>query len=150
LSIKIIYAKLKKHNNRNGYQLISSLWNQVNFNGRFGFSLWYIKKTVYTIFENKEQLVNEVVELLFSPLNTYLFEQEFNILDARTEIKKMFDLIEDIEHFLTPKLFYDLKKYHSGSFNIIIEFLNNRLALFIKKNIQKGVQEDIYYSLLDE
>lgn len=107
------------------------------------------KKTIYTFVENKEELINNVVE-------THLKQDQIDIAtiteNSTDAIDEMVSITKHILGFLrkmTPSLIYDLKKYHHGVWTKIESKHFIFIQDVINKNLIRGQQEGVYRQDLD-
>lgn len=102
------------------------------------------KKTLYQYFSNKEDLVHRVTE--------YHFEQESRNAEkirreAKNAIEEMFGIVRWMNEFskdLHPGILYDLKKYHSESWQVFLDYRNNVIYACIRENVERGKKEGLY------
>jgi AcrR family transcriptional regulator len=102
------------------------------------------KKTIYQFFADKDELVDAVVEQDIREMQTdctYCFSESANAID---EIFMTMDRILDHFRELNPMILYDLQKFHFNSFKKFKENKDTFLLEIIRKNIQRGIQEELY------
>ena len=104
------------------------------------------KKTIYKWFENKDQLVHELLEFsLCVPCATDKISEE----NAVEEFCVTFNyLIQNLIKFHTS-FFNDLKKYHPSAHQIWAGFKENNIIQQFKANIQRGIITGLYQQDLD-
>ncbi len=102
------------------------------------------KKTLYTHFANKNELVETVIESHVEREQVFIKETIDSSVDALDELKKISAFaLKDIEE-VSPSTVYDLQKYYRKSFDIL---MNDHTAFIIKcftQNIIKGIAEGLY------
>lgn len=107
------------------------------------------KKTLYNYFDNKRDLVNNVI------LNFITREKEFtnDILDKSLDsIDEVLSIARHILEFLRkvkPTALYDLQKYYPNSWELIQTLHMSHIEETIKNNINKGIKEGLYRKNLD-
>lgn len=107
-------------------------------------SLGISKKTIYQYFKDKEELVDEVVTLIFNN-NRSCCEGVMN--KAENAVHEMFlALGMQVEIFKTmnPAILYDLQKYHPKVFAKFTNFKNEFLYQIVQHNLRMGLEEGLY------
>jgi AcrR family transcriptional regulator len=102
------------------------------------------KKTFYTFFDNKIDLVKKVVTYELE-----LFQQEVDLLQAQSanaveEQLRLIQVIYKLSFRLAPTLRSDLIKFYQDAFQLIEDFKVSYLLPFFKKNMEKGLSEGLY------
>lgn len=107
------------------------------------------KKTLYKWFENKDQIVNTM-------LQEYLGQMEKDCCsfstDSDSAIEELFNIMQMIRQKLAgvhPSVFYDLQKYHQEAWQIWKNHKNKFILAQIIANIQKGIAEGLYRADID-
>lgn len=107
------------------------------------FMLGISKKTLYEHIENKNKLIQKVVE---NNLNDF-FEQTIAKIEDETDVFKCLCII-----FLrtvkeakktNPSYAHDLKKYHNREYRRIIEFRDKKLYKTFEMCIKKGIENGL-------
>jgi TetR/AcrR family transcriptional regulator, cholesterol catabolism regulator len=104
------------------------------------------KKTLYQHFENKDSLIEAVI-------NTHCDrEKTFTELIAR-EAKDALDEVKNIGSFLastiedvSPSTLFDLQKYYNKSWETLMRKQDEHIINSIVRNIEKGISEGNYRS----
>lgn len=102
------------------------------------------KKTIYTCYEDKEALVDEVF------CNRMNENQQQCILDksiaenAVHEIFLAWDQVSEMLSKMNPSILYDLEKYHPNVFKKYNDYKFNFLYHMIFSNIERGKKEELY------
>lgn len=102
------------------------------------------KKTLYLFFENKEKLIECLLEKNLNE-NKKEFEQIFK--KSNNSVQEIILLMEHLAEMfsnINPYVFYDLQKYHPGVWKQFKEFKETFLFQIIVKNLEKGIQEGLY------
>ncbi|RDC62025.1 hypothetical protein AHMF7616_00615 [Adhaeribacter pallidiroseus] len=104
------------------------------------------KKTIYRWFENKDQLVQELLEFsLCAPCEVNTRSEE----NAVEEFCVTFNhQIQNLIKFHSS-FFNDLKKYHPSAHQIWAGFKENNIIQQFRANLQKGIQAGLYQQDLD-
>ncbi len=107
------------------------------------------KKTLYQYFENKDQLVNEVIQAHCEESHcamVKIHEQADNALD---EITKMgMYIIAKVEHVSASTL-YDLRKYYRMAWENLMTHQDTMVIECMRINLQRGIQEGLFRSDLN-
>lgn len=107
------------------------------------------KKTLYQYFQDKDELVQSVVECDYEQKNleTMLDSSKLSAIEEVFEYYKMqINLIKDHK----PSFIYDLKKYYPEIFSKVQNRMRERILNNTSANILKGKNEKVYRSDLDE
>jgi len=102
------------------------------------------KKTLYQHVGNKNDLVKQVIQKFIGLQHEVILSITNESSDA---IEEYLDLSR---HFLStirqmkPTITYDLQKYYSDSWNIITKDHFNFLQNVIQKNIERGIDQELY------
>ncbi|WP_291150690.1 TetR/AcrR family transcriptional regulator [Flavobacterium sp. UBA7680] len=102
------------------------------------------KKTLYLFFKNKEELIECLLE---KNLNEHKKEFEQIFKKSNNSIQEIILLMEHLAVMfseINPYVFYDLQKYHPDVWKQFKEFKETFLFQIIVKNLEKGIQEDLY------
>lgn len=104
------------------------------------------KKTIYQSFENKESLIEQII-------NDHIDEEREIIAEAHDKTDNALDaMILVARHIITflremkPSLIFDLKKYYPKLWKLIEEKHFHFIYETIKGNIEQGVREGYYAS----
>lgn len=107
-------------------------------------SLGISKKTIYLYFKDKDELVKAIVEQDICDTEA---ECTNCLAIADNAIDEIFITMDNIiKHIknMNPTILFDLQKFHFDSFTKIIEHKNTFLLSFIKKNLKRGMDEELY------
>ena len=104
------------------------------------------KKTVYQYYADKDELVDAVLQ----------YEIEHGQQDCRQCFVQSKDAVDEIfltmerivEQFrnMNPMVLYDLQKFHFNAFQKFLKYKNGFLLEVIRKNIERGIKEELYRS----
>jgi AcrR family transcriptional regulator len=102
------------------------------------------KKTLYQYYTDKDELVDSVLQ----------YEIEHGQQDCTECLQQSKDAIDEIfltmerivEQFrnMNPMVLYDLQKFHLNAFQKFLKYKNGFLIDVIKKNIERGIKEELY------
>ena len=107
------------------------------------------KKTIYQYYTDKDQLVDAVA------VDEIQFSQECCTRDAAAaenaieEIFKVMEFVEVMFRNMNPSMLHDLEKYHPVGYKKFLEHKNKFLYEMVKKNIERGIKEELYRPELD-
>ena len=108
--------------------------------GQLGIS----KKTVYQFFEDKDGLVEAVMQKEMDYMHTECIKRMQESENAIEELFKDTDSMEEVIDSLNPQIIFDLEKFYPTTFEKFKKHKNNFLLEIIKKNLQRGIQEELY------
>jgi len=109
------------------------------------------KKTFYTYFKQKEDLILQMVE----DMHHKKTEKEKKLIapdDNKNTIDRAMDIVHLIKNNSGDKmqnLFYELNKYYPNVHARIMEQQQQQTIAFFTKNIEKGIEEGIFRDNLD-
>ncbi len=107
------------------------------------------KKTIYTVIENKKDLIEKIIQL-------HITRDEEDIIaitqNSDTAVDEMCKIGRHVIKFLKemkPSLIYDLQKYYPTAWNMIQNQHYGFIYRTIKTNIERGQKEGLYISSFD-
>jgi AcrR family transcriptional regulator len=107
------------------------------------------KKTIYQYYTDKDQLVDAVA------VDEIQFSQESCLKDAAVssnaieEIFRVMEFVEVMFRNMNPSMLHDLEKYHPLGYKKFLEHKNKFLYEMIRKNIERGIKEELYRPEID-
>ncbi len=107
------------------------------------------KKTLYQHFENKDELINEIMNqhTEHECYEVQLLKQKS--VDALDEVIKIAQRTIIMLQMISPNLLYELKKYHVKAWDILNDLQNNVITDGTLENIKRGKSEGLYRSDID-
>jgi len=102
------------------------------------------KKTIYKYFENKEDLLRQVIKYKTDELEIYLATLKDEGNDALHELVLFFNKFNAISSSIYPTFGLDLKKFYSSAFIELLKFKHATIIPFIQDNVEKGIKEGLY------
>lgn len=102
------------------------------------------KKTIYQSFQNKDEIVNAVVE---EHIKKSTLRCEANALKAENAVHEIFlniDMIQELVGEMNPMVFEDLEKYFPAVFTKLYLHKNNYFQLKVKDNLIAGINEGYF------
>lgn len=107
-------------------------------------SLGVSKKTLYQYVENKNDLVNQIIECHINEeieAVTEILKNSDNAIDEMLQVAKY--VLNQLRK-LSPTAVYDLKKYYRESWETIEKHNHFFVYNHMKSNIERGQKEEIY------
>lgn len=107
------------------------------------------KKTIYQYYADKDQLVDAVA------IDEIHYSQECCLKDAEVsanaieEIFRVMEFVEVMFRNMNPSMLHDLEKYHPLGYRKFLEHKNKFLFEMIKRNIERGISEELYRPEID-
>ncbi len=102
------------------------------------------KKTIYKYFENKDDLLHQVIELQLKELKEEISKNKQVSENALKELILFFEYINEISFKTSISFGKELKKYYPTIFLEIIKHKNAIITSFFTENISKGKEEGFY------
>ena len=102
------------------------------------------KKTIYQYFADKDELVASVVEDVIKFNQQCCINDRAVSKDAVHEIFLAMQMMQDMFENMNPSILYDLEKFHPGAFRLFQTHKYDFLFQVLKKNFERGVQEDLF------
>lgn len=113
--------------------------------GQIGIS----KKTLYQFFEDKDALVEAVMQAEMNYMQIECRKQQQQSENAIEEIFKDMDSMEAVMDALNPQIIFDLEKFYPKTYEKFKRHKNTFLLEIIKKNLQRGILEEVYRPDID-
>jgi AcrR family transcriptional regulator len=102
------------------------------------------KKTVYQFYEDKDTLVEQIVQTLTNRSEDYCSKQQVVADNAIEEIFLSIDMVEEMIEGVNPALLNDLRKYHTAAYSKLEKHKKEFMSEFFRKNIERGIEEGLY------
>jgi AcrR family transcriptional regulator len=109
-------------------------------------SLGMSKKTIYQFFEDKETLVSEIITEKIDHNQQCCIDDKINSRDAVHEIFLAMHRMQEMFENMNPIVLHDLEKFHPNVFKIIQHHKYTFLYDVLKKNMERGIKEELYRS----
>ena len=107
------------------------------------------KKTLYQFFEDKDALVEAVMRSELDYMQTQCTKQMKEAENAIEEIFLDTDAMEIVMDAMNPQIVFDLEKFYPKTFEKFKKHKNNFLLDAIKKNLERGIEEEVYRNDFD-
>jgi TetR/AcrR family transcriptional regulator, cholesterol catabolism regulator len=107
------------------------------------------KKTIYQYFEDKDALVDAVID---DEIEQTQVECKLTQNDSKNAVDEIFQVMEYIDQQfreINPLVLYDLQRYHHKAFTKFLEHKNSFLLQVIRLNLERGKQEELFRPELD-
>ena len=107
------------------------------------------KKTIYKYFCNKEILIAESTEAVHKAVHQsidIIVARNHNAIEENFEIKKMF---KGMFNAGDASPVYQLKKHYPEIYDTVMSREVNECNTVFKKNIEKGIQQELYRKDID-
>lgn len=99
------------------------------------------KKTIYQSFRDKDEVVHTLLEKQFA-LDVAEFELIANT--APNVVEEVFGHMKKLHKMFTnanPNMFYDLRKYHPRSWELVTKFRNEACLGMVERALEKGKKD---------
>jgi AcrR family transcriptional regulator len=107
------------------------------------------KKTLYQFFEDKDALVEAVMNAELDYMQTQCTRQMKEAGNAIEEIFLDMDAMEPVMDAMNPQIIFDLEKFYPRTFEKFKKHKNNFLLDMIKQNLLRGIEEEMYRNDFD-
>ncbi len=104
------------------------------------------KKTIYQFFEDKDEIVEAIMNVEIAYMQTECKKQIPESENAIEELVKNMDSMEAVIDSMNPQILYDLEKFYPETFIKFRKHKESFLLDVIKKNLQRGIHEELYRS----
>lgn len=102
------------------------------------------KKTIYIYFEDKNQLVDAVMDAELIKSQEQINSLNTKAKNAIHEILLTMDFIRQDFQNLNPIIIHDLERFYPMTFMKFNEHINGFLLNIIKSNLKKGIEQGFY------
>lgn len=104
------------------------------------------KKTIYTHFSDKNEIVNIVIDIKLHSQKCLIREMAQTSENAVHEVFFAVTNLKELLSNMNPALFYDLQKYHPQAWLYFKDFREKHLSSTIHENLLRGIKEGYYRS----
>lgn len=108
------------------------------------------KKTLYQFFNDKDDMVNKVIDHELTSSINCLDRVRANAGNAFEELFEVNRLILTIVKKYSPAFEYDLRKYYPEAFQALVQKKREKMYEYVLENIRRGKKEGIYRNELEE
>lgn len=107
------------------------------------------KKTIYQHFEDKEQILYQVIQ---DKTGRDQFEMDCMLVDANNPVEEILYALHMIQKHadqVSPNLLIDVKRHYPQAFDLFLHYKEGQIMRSILENIQKGIVQGLYRSDLN-
>src|SRR3954462_8647253 len=102
------------------------------------------KKTIYQSFENKDEIVNAVVQEHINKNCSICEQHSTNAENAVHEIFLNIETIQELVGEMNPTVFEDLEKYFPAVFVKLYQHKNEYFSQKVRNNLVSGIKQGYY------
>jgi len=102
------------------------------------------KKTIYQSFEDKNQLVDEVVADLLTYNESCCNRDRQKASDAIHEVFLAMEMVQEMFENMNPVILYDMERNYPATYQKFLQHKYNFLFKVIRENIERGKREELY------
>lgn len=102
------------------------------------------KKTLYETFDNKSELIYEVIGSYLNEARSACLDIHESSVDAIDEVTRLLIFHSDRLKKIRPSSLMDLQKYYPEAYNRFVDFTENFVKDNIRQNILRGQSEGYY------
>jgi len=102
------------------------------------------KKTLYTFFSNKSDLVDQAAKYLFAVKSKEFLEQASvheNAIDELMEVQK---IQQEVLNDYGTRLLFPLKKYHPNTHDWVMKARREMILQATQNNLKRGIEQKLY------
>ena len=107
------------------------------------------KKTIYQYFTDKDSLVEEVMQDEMTFMQMICNKQLSESSNAVEELFRDMEQMNSVMDAMNPQIVYDLEKFYPKTFERFKKHKNTFLLDVIKKNLIRGIKEELYRPDID-
>lgn len=107
------------------------------------------KKTIYTVIENKKDLIEKIIQLHIQKDEDDIRQLTKSSDSAVDEMCKIGRHVIKFLRAMKPSLIYDLQKYYPQAWNMIEDQHYGFIYQTIKANLERGQREGLYLNSFD-
>lgn len=108
------------------------------------------KKTIYTFVKDKNDLVEQCIQLAQKGEECEIMEISKSQENAIDELLTIGELVATRLRNVHPSIFFDLQKYHPKAYNMMNCHRDELIIQSVVSNFKKGKQQELYRDNLDE
>lgn len=102
------------------------------------------KKTIYQCFSDKNELVDAVIADILEYNRDYCTASQAEAQNAIHEVFLAMESLESMFANMNPAIMFDIERNHPATFKKFTKFKYDFLFDIIKKNIERGKEEELY------
>lgn len=104
------------------------------------------KKTIYSFFKEKDDLVHTVCIKIMNERKSEFEEIQKNASDAISECLSCMKHVNTMFSCMNPDLFYDLQKFYPKTWKQFREFKEKQMIGLVANNLRAGISEGVFRS----
>ena len=102
------------------------------------------KKTLYTFFSNKYDLVDQAAKYLFKVKSKQFIEQASIFENAIDELFEVQRIQQEVLKNYGTRLLFPLKKYHPETYDWVMHARRTMMIQATTKNLERGIQQKLF------
>ena len=102
------------------------------------------KKTIYTCFSDKNELVTKFMEGKLHEHQACFDNITSHCTNAIDEIVKSMQEMGHLFSQINPNFIYDIQKHHPEAWQLFKDFKDKHIAGMIERNLKQGISEGLY------
>ncbi|MGB4561332.1 MAG: helix-turn-helix domain-containing protein [Schleiferiaceae bacterium] len=102
------------------------------------------KKTLYTLFSNKSDLVDQAAKYLFKVKSKQFIEQASIFENAIDELFEVQRIQQEVLKNYGTRLLFPLKKYHPETYDWVMHARRTMMIQATTKNLERGIQQKLF------
>ena len=102
------------------------------------------KKTLYTFFSNKSDLVDQAAKYLFKVKSKQFIEQASIFENAIDELFEVQRIQQEVLKNYGTRLLFPLKKYHPETYYWVMHARRTMMIQATTKNLERGIQQKLF------
>ncbi|NML20322.1 TetR/AcrR family transcriptional regulator [Pseudoflavitalea sp. G-6-1-2] len=102
------------------------------------------KKTIYQSYNDKDELVNAVLDFILSKMKRECEECKTDSHDAIHELILTMELLAEQFRNMNPIILHDLEKHHTAAFMKFVHYKQDYLFTVVKENMMRGIREELF------
>lgn len=107
------------------------------------------KKTIYQYFEDKDELVDAVMQDEFTHNESRCEADRKRSLNAIDELFLAMEMVIEMFNQMNPALLFDMQKYYPNTFNKFLKHKNDYIYNIIRENLIRGIREGYFRPEID-
>ncbi len=102
------------------------------------------KKTLYSEFRNKEEVIIDITRLELEKQKNFQEEIKHQSLDAVHEILLVMECLSDFFSGINPQVLLEVRKYYPRAWKLFEEHKELDMMKSISENLKRGIKEGFY------
>jgi len=108
------------------------------------------KKTIYQFFEDKDALVEAVMDKVIDKTQSDCSIDQHRSANAIHEVFLGLDMVQEMFATINPNILFDLQKHHPKAYEKLEQHKSKFFFSILKQNIEKGKKEGLYRTELHD